>query len=255
MIPYPNITPYFLKIGNVEFRWYGLMYLISFVLAFFMLRYLTRKKPKFSAEEISDLLLYCFVGMLLGARIFHFVFFDWGTFVSNAWNFFKIWQGGMSYHGGLAGIVVAILIYAKVKKQNPWVLGDLVVIPGSIVLALGRLGNFINGELYGRVTDLNWCMVFPQGGDVCRHPSQLYEMFFEGIVLFAIMWLCRDLFKKTPGVLTGIYFVAYGVMRFLLEFVREPEMVMGVLTMAQILSLIMIGVGLFFIFLRRRIRV
>ena len=257
MIPYPQISPYFLRLGGIEFRWYGLMYLLSFIFAFFFLRWYSQKeKIKYTPDELMDLLFYVFIGMLLGARVFHFVIYSWSTLVQDPWAFFKIWQGGMSFHGALIGIVVAVLLFARHRRTDPWVIGDLLVLPGSLMLALGRIGNFINGELFGRQTDVPWCMVFPQGGPVCRHPSQLYEMLGEGVLLFILLWLVRKSSARHSGVVFALFLIWYGMIRFVIEFWREPEMpsglVAGMLTIGQILCLVMILAGIITYYFRRR---
>ncbi len=247
-LPYPAIDPVIVHLGPLAVRWYGMMYLLGFVVAYFIIRSeLKRRNGPIPPEEAEDLLFYLIVGLLVGGRFGYVLFYHLAEYIRHPWNVFAVWQGGMSFHGGLAGIVLAGLLFCK-RRSVPFLeLADIGALAAPIGLMLGRIGNFINGELYGRVTDVPWGMVFPTGGPHPRHPSQLYESFFEGAVLFCILWWLR---KRTnrPGDVLAAFLVGYGTFRFFIEFARAPDPQLGFvvawLTMGQILCLVMIGVGI-----------
>ncbi len=247
MIPYPNIDPAFLRIGTLELRWYGLMYALAFVIGYFLLVHMLRRtkrfqKMKLAEIELFDLLFYVLLGVIIGGRIGYVLFYNLPQYLSNPLSIFMIWEGGMSFHGGLLGVVVMGLWYCRRNNISIWDLGDLLVIPSALGLGLGRIGNFINAELYGRVTDVSWCMQFPTAIG-CRHPSQLYEFFLEGIVLFAILWFLKDR-KFAKGTVLWAFVGLYGIFRFGVEFTREPDTqlgyLLGGLTMGQLLCIPMI---------------
>ena len=247
MIAYPAIDPVFLKIGPLSFRWYGLMYAISFVLAVFLIPILAaRKEIEVTKEAVSDLLFYVAIGVILGGRLGYILFYNPVFYFTNPTKLFAVWEGGMSFHGGLLGVIIAGLIFCRTRKYSFYTWADISMINVSIGLGLGRIGNFINGELFGRPTNLPWCMVFPQGGDICRHPSQLYQAALEGGAISLILWV---LFKKDlpRGTLFWSLILFYGLFRFLVEFVREPDAHIGFLfqtfSMGQLLSLPMFVVG------------
>jgi phosphatidylglycerol:prolipoprotein diacylglycerol transferase len=258
-LQFPNIDPVFLRLGPIQLRWYGLMYMISFIAGYFLLKRLAkRKKLGMSTDDLYDLLFFLILGVMVGGRIGYVLFYDLGSYLQRPIEILYIWQGGMSFHGGFVGVLLATLFLCWKRKWNFWEIADLVCAAAPIGLGLVRLGNFINGELYGRQTTVPWGMVFPAGGDVVRHPSQLYEAFLEGIVLFVIaQWLYRkDLY---PGTVTWAFIGFYGLFRFLVEFVREPDahilFDLGPLTRGQLLTFPMLAVGLamLFIFARRRL--
>jgi len=252
MITYPTISPSFLKIGSIEFRWYGLMYAISFVLGYFLLLFLIRKNKRFktigmTGDLLIDLIFFVLVGVMIGGRLGYILFYNFSYYIQHLWEVFAVWEGGMSFHGGLIGVVIAGLLFCKIKRINIYDIADLLVLAVPLGLGLGRLGNFINGELYGRITTVPWCMQFPLAVG-CRHPSQLYEFFFEGVLLWVILWILKD--KRMPkGALFWLFFLLYGVFRFVLEYFREPDVQIGyifsVLTMGQLLSIPLILLGLF----------
>src|SRR5262249_37613534 len=187
-IPYPNIDPIFLRIGPVQLRWYGLMYMLSFIIGFFVLRRLAKyRKLNLSTDDLYDLLFYLILGVMIGGRLGYVFFYDFGSYWRDPLSIFAIWQGGMSFHGGFLGMILAAGYISRKKKWNFWEIADLGCVAAPIGLGLGRLGNFINGELYGRPTTVAWAMVFPEGGNTPRHPSQLYEAILEGLVLFFIL--------------------------------------------------------------------
>src|SRR5262245_21480713 len=197
-IPYPNIDPVFLRIGPVQLRWYGLMYMLSFIIGFFVLRRFAKyRKLNLSTDELYDLLFYLILGVMIVGRLGYVLFYDLGSYLRDPLSIFKIWQGGMSFHGGFLGMLLAAWYITRKKHWNFFEIADLVSAAAPIGLGLGRIGNFINGELYGRPTNVAWGMVFPEGGNMARHPSQLYEAFIEGMVLFFILrWFYRKNFYR-----------------------------------------------------------
>ena len=258
-LKFPNIDPVFLRLGPVQLRWYGLMYMISFIAGYFMLKRLAKlKKMALSTDDLYDLLFFLILGVMVGGRLGYVLFYDFGSYIERPIEMLYIWQGGMSFHGGFVGMVLATWFLCKRRKWSFWEVGDLVCAAVPIGLGLVRLGNFINGELYGRQTTVSWGMIFPAGGDVVRHPSQLYEALLEGLILFVIVqWL----FRKTlyPGTVMWSLIGFYGVFRFLVEFVREPDahigFDLGPFTRGQLLTLpmLVIGLAMMVIFARRRL--
>jgi phosphatidylglycerol:prolipoprotein diacylglycerol transferase len=256
LFSYPFIDPVLIRVGPLEVRWYGLMYLLGFVCAYFVIRSeLKRKNGPIPAESADDLLFYLIVGMLIGARLGYALFYNLGSYLSAPWEIFFVWHGGMSFHGGLVGMVVAGVIFSRRQNAPFMELADIGALAAPIGLMLGRIGNFINGELYGRVTTVPWGIVFPDGGPLPRHPSQLYEAFFEGPFLFALLWWLRVRTKR-PGEVLATFVVAYGILRFIVELFREPDPQLGFivegLTMGQILCMFMVAAGIgLFIYIRR----
>jgi phosphatidylglycerol---prolipoprotein diacylglyceryl transferase len=253
MIQFPNIDPEIVRIGPLAIRWYGLMYLIGFLSSMFLVRrQISKRGLELKQEFIETLYAFLILGLLLGGRLGYIIFYNFGYYMEHPFELVAIWQGGMSFHGALAGTILAGWIYCHKAKVDKLLVADLVVATVPIGLGLGRIGNFINAELYGRVTDVPWAMIFP-GEVMPRHPSQLYEFFLEGVVLFIILWLIKDRVKK--GTVTALFLVLYGVFRSFVEFFREPDAQLGFifsfLTMGQILSGIMIAAGiLVYIFCR-----
>lgn len=257
MLPYPDIDPVIFRIGPLAVRWYGLMYLAGFAAAWSLIRFLARRRElDLSNEDLSDLIFYAVIGVIAGGRLGYVIFYNPAYFLAHPLEIPAVWHGGMSFHGGLLGVVAACLLFCRRRKLPVLLLGDIVANSAAIGLGLGRLGNFINGELWGRVTDVPWGMVFPQAGPLPRHPSQLYEFLLEGVVLFCLLlWL--NLRSARPGTALFSFFAGYGLFRFLVEFVREPDPQLGFLwlgaTMGQLLSLPMLlfgAAGLFWV-LRR----
>ena len=245
---FPQIDPVIFQIGPLAVRWYGLMYLLGFAAAYMLIQHLVRlRNLALDKDGVSDLLFYAVLGVVLGGRLGYVLFYNPMQYLSRPLDIFAIWQGGMSFHGGLLGVVIASLIFCRRRKLTILLTGDILVTSAPIGLGLGRLGNFINGELWGRVTDHPWGMVFPGGGALPRHPSQLYEAFFEGLVLFVILYLLHRR-KVTAGIPFFSFFIGYGLFRFLIEFVRQPDAHLGFLwggaTMGQLLSLPMVVFGL-----------
>jgi phosphatidylglycerol---prolipoprotein diacylglyceryl transferase len=251
MVPYPDIPPVIFSIGPIQIRWYGLMYVLAFLAAYFVITYQEKRRPiGLSPHLVQDLIFNLVVGLVAGARLGYILFYQYMNlmdYVYHPLEIIAVWHGGMSFHGGLIGAVVAGWWFS-IRKGIPFrALADRVIVAAPIGLGLGRIGNFINGELYGRPSDLPWAMVFPGGGPLPRHPSQLYEAFLEGLVLFLIL-LCLSRRRMPDGFLLGAFLIGYGVFRFLLEFVREPDLQLGFIldpfTMGQALSAAMVVVGI-----------
>jgi phosphatidylglycerol:prolipoprotein diacylglycerol transferase len=254
MLYYPTINPTIIKIGPLQIRWYGIMYILAFLASYFLVKYQIRKKRlPIDINTVNDLFLFLIIGLIVGARLGYVVFYNLPFYLSHPLKLFAVWEGGMSFHGGLIGIIFAGLLFIKNRKASFWEFADLISVTAPIGLGLGRLGNFINAELYGRVTNLPWGMIFPSGGILPRHPSQLYELFLEGILLFVVLWLIKDFhFKK--GTLFCLFLILYSIFRFFMEFFREPDPQLGFLfsfiTMGQILSIVMCISGLILLFFR-----
>lgn len=248
MIPYPNIDPIAFSIGPLKVHWYGFMYLIGFA-AYLALGTYRARRPQSPLKpyQVSDALFYGALGVVLGGRGGYVLFYNLPFYLAHPMQVFAVWDGGMSFHGGLVGVVLALAWYARRIGLHLFQLTDFVAPMVPIGLACGRIGNFINGELWGKVTTLPWGMVFPKGGPLPRQPSQLYEFFLEGIVLFIILWLFSA--KPRPmGAVSGLFLLLYGLFRFLVEFVRVPDpqlgyVAFGWVTMGQVLSLPMMLVG------------
>lgn len=249
MLQYPQIDPIALQIGPLAIHWYGLMYLAGFALVWWFGRLRIRRgHTDLSLRDLEDIIFYGVIGVVLGGRLGYALFYKPETYLADPLQLLYLWQGGMSFHGGLVGVIVVMLLLARKKQKSLLEIGDFIAPLVPLGLATGRLGNFINGELWGRPTNLPWGMVFPQAGDFQpRHPSQLYEMALEGIVLFVILWwLART--PRPTGQLSGLFLIGYGVFRFLVEFSREPDAFLGLLagglTMGQLLSVPMILAGI-----------
>lgn len=250
MVTYPNIDPVAFHIGPLSVHWYGLMYLLGFLGAWGFIAYRVKKQPArgFTVEQVTDILFYAALGVIVGGRLGYMLFYDWPNFIAAPQTFFKVWQGGMSFHGGLLGVIIALWIYSCKINKNLIDIADLIAPAVPIGLATGRIGNFINGELWGKISDVPWAMIFPTGGPYPRHPSQLYEFFLEGVLLFLILWW----FSRKPrprGAVSALFLIGYGCFRFIIEFFRVPDVQIGYLafgwvTEGQLLSLPMILIGI-----------
>lgn len=244
---YPHIDPVFLRLGPLEFRWYGLMYILGFLAAYYIiLTGVKRKGLPLTRDDVADLVFTVALGVILGGRLGYILFYNLSYYLSHPLKFFAVWEGGMSFHGGLTGAVLASLYFVRKRGIRFYALADLGFLAAPVGLGLGRIGNFINGELYGRVTDVPWGMVFPSGGALPRHPSQLYEALLEGLLMFAILYTVSRKVKQ-EGVVLWSFIALYGLFRFLVEFVREPDeqigFLFGVISMGQMLSLPMFLLG------------
>ncbi|OGP66749.1 MAG: prolipoprotein diacylglyceryl transferase [Deltaproteobacteria bacterium RBG_13_53_10] len=242
------IDPILIDLGPFRLSWYGLMYVFGFVAAYLLVRYqMKRKDFGVSKPEVEDLFFYIIIGLIVGARLGYVLFYDLKMYIADPLEAFAIWHGGMSFHGGLIGVLLVGVLFCWKRKKSFWKIADLFIVTAPLGLGLGRIGNFINGELYGRVTQVPWGMIFPRGGPLPRHPSQLYESALEGGVLFLILWLIRDSKKIRTGGLLALFLSIYGVFRFFVEFFREPDsqlgFVLGPFSMGQVLCAFMIVTG------------
>jgi phosphatidylglycerol:prolipoprotein diacylglycerol transferase len=256
LIPYPHISPVIVRLGPIEIRWYGLMYLLGFAASFLLFNYQVRHKDKnprlkdlnIDRQTAENLYFWLIAGLIIGARLGYVVFYNLGYYLHEPLKILYVWQGGMSFHGGLIGAVVAGSYFCHSMGLDVWLMADLFIPTVPPGIGFGRLGNFINGELFGRPAgrEIPWAMVFPEGGPVPRHPSQLYEFLLEGVVLFVVLWSLRNR-VKTKGMILALFFILYGVFRFSVEFVRQPDpqlgFVLGPFTMGQILSAAMVVAG------------
>lgn len=253
MLPNPDIDPVLIRLGPIALRWYGLMYVFALTAAFFIIKArAASRKVALSINDLHDLILYAAVGVILGGRLGYIFFYNLPYYLEHPAKFLAIWEGGMSFHGGLLGVIAAVVVFCRRKGHPFYTIADLATPTVPIGLGLGRLGNFINGELFGRVTDVPWCMVFEKtgGGPLCRHPSQLYEAALEGLLLFAVIWIVGRR-PRAPGTLFWTLIVGYGACRIFVEFFREPDahlgLLAGLISMGQALSLPMLALGLFMI--------
>ena len=250
-LPFHGIDPVFFAIGPLELRWYGLMYMLGFIAAYFVMKGAVRQsRLSLSKDDLYDLLFYLILGVMLGGRLGYVLMYDLGSYVQDPLSIVAIWKGGMSFHGGLVGTTLATALIVRRRQWDFCPVADMIVLAVPIGLGLGRIGNFINGELYGRESSLPWAMIFPGGGSVGRHPSQLYEAFLEGLVLFLfVRWIYKRAFH--PGAALWALISGYGFVRFMVEFVRSPDahigLDLGPLTRGQLLSLPMLLVGTFFL--------
>ncbi|MDH3901200.1 MAG: prolipoprotein diacylglyceryl transferase [Gammaproteobacteria bacterium] len=248
MLTYPDIDPVAISAGPFEVHWYGLMYLIAFIAGWWLGRLRTRRPgTTWKAEEIGDLVFYFALGAILGGRIGYTLMYNLPGFIEDPLVIVRIWQGGMSYHGGMVGVLVAMWLYGRHTNRTFFFVTDYLAPLVPIGLGAGRIGNFINGELWGRPTDLPWGMVFPFVDALPRHPSMLYEALLEGLVFFIILWVYSRRPRPTMAV-SGLYLLTYGVFRFLVEFVRLPDAHIGYLafdwlTMGHVLTLPMVVLG------------
>jgi len=248
---YPQIDPVLIHMGPLQLRWYGLMYIIGFMVAYFVIMDLCRRrKLPMTKTDVEDLITYCILGLVIGARVGYCLIYNPGYYLAHPLKFLAVWEGGMSFHGGLAGLVLTGWIFSISRKKPFLMLTDLGAIGATPGLFFGRIGNFINAELYGRVTNAPWGMIFPNGGPLPRHPSQIYEALSEGLLLFIIVYLVSRK-VSVHGMLFAVFLSCYGIIRFSLEFFREPDpqlgFVIGPFTMGQILCMIMVVIGLFLI--------
>lgn len=249
-MPLPVIDPIALSLGPIEIRWYGLAYIAGFACAWLFLRHLAKTgRTSLSSEAVDNLMTAAMIGVIAGGRIGSILFYNLGATLADPASVLRTWEGGMSFHGGLIGVAIAVCVFAWRSKLSVLAAGDLAAIAAPFGLFFGRVANFTNGELWGRPTDLPWGVIFPRAGPEPRHPSQLYEALLEGPVLFAILaWLLyRNLPTRRPGVLAGVFLIGYGTVRFMIEMVREPDANLGVmswgLTMGQTLCLPMLAAG------------
>jgi phosphatidylglycerol:prolipoprotein diacylglycerol transferase len=258
LIPYPAFDPVLVHIGPFAIRWYALAYIVGILLGWWYARILIRSsklwggKAPLTVNDFDDFILWVTLGIIFGGRIGYVLFYNLPHFATHPLEIFQLWNGGMSFHGGFTGCVVAVIAFGYTRGVPVLSLGDITCAVGPIGLFLGRIANFINGELWGRPTDVPWAMIFPSGGPVPRHPSQLYEAALEGLVLLAVLaLLMRAGALKRPGLIIGSFAACYAIARTFCEFFREPDTQLGFLwggaTMGQLLSVPLFLAGLGFI--------
>jgi phosphatidylglycerol:prolipoprotein diacylglycerol transferase len=257
MLPYPSIDPVAISIGPLKIHWYGLMYVIGIGAAWWLARRRAREPGfQWTSAQVEDLVFYTALGLVVGGRVGYMLFYSFPAFIQDPLMLFRVWEGGMAFHGGLLGALAAMWIFARRQKTSFFAVTDFVARYVPIGLFTGRIGNFINGELWGKPTDVPWAMVFPDAGPEPRHPSQLYEAFLEGLVLFVALHFFSRRSPPTMAV-SGLFLLLYGLFRFMIEFVRLPDahigyLAFGWLTMGQALSFPMIVLGILFLVLAYR---
>ncbi|MGE6741652.1 prolipoprotein diacylglyceryl transferase [Allorhizobium pseudoryzae] len=266
ILPYPNIDPIAISIGPLAIHWYGLAYVVGIMLGWYYAKRMVARAELWpgaaspmSPEKLDDFLVWVAAGIVLGGRIGYILFYDLAAVVDNPIRAIEIWNGGMSFHGGLIGTTIAMILFARRNTIPVWSLFDTVATVAPFGLLFGRIANFINGELWGRITDVPWAFVFPTGGPFARHPSQLYEAMLEGVVLLLVLRFMTHKMKalRQPGVVAGIFVCGYALSRIFVEFFREPDpqlgyLAFGWLTMGMVLSLPMFLIGLWAIWRARR---
>jgi phosphatidylglycerol:prolipoprotein diacylglycerol transferase len=260
MISYPNIDPVIVHFGPLQIRWYGLMYVLGFIASYLLVRrQISRFQLKDLDRHFENLNLVLIISLVVGGRLGYVLFYNLGYYLQHPLEIVATWQGGMSFHGALLGLLAAGFFYCRRHRLDFWRTADVYVVTVPIGLGLGRIGNFINGELFGRVTDLPWAMVFPGGGPLPRHPSQLYECLLEGVLLFIILWNLknRQVRRHWPsGSMLVCFLIGYGIMRWCVELFREPDAQLGFvvahLTMGQLLSSAMILAGILLLVARQK---
>ncbi|MCD2184356.1 prolipoprotein diacylglyceryl transferase [Rhizobium sp. GN54] len=258
VIAFPNIDPVAFSIGPVAVHWYGLAYVVGIMLGWFYARRLVSRAdlwpkdtPPMTLAQLDDFLVWAALGVILGGRIGYILFYDFAAIVDDPLRAFQIWNGGMSFHGGFTGTTIAMILFARRHGIRIWSLFDIVAAVVPIGLFFGRIANFVNGELWGKLSGTPWAFVFPNAGPFARHPSQLYEAALEGIVLLALLAIAIYAFKalKRPGLVTGMFVAGYALCRIFVEFFREPDAQLGYLfggwlTMGMLLSLPMLALGI-----------
>ena len=249
-----NFDPVAIQIFSLEIRWYSLAYIIGILFGWLLSKKFLISDHKLR-EKFDDYLTYVILGIIIGGRLGYVLFYNLGYYSSNLIDVIKIWQGGMSFHGGLIGVIISTILFAKKNKQNPFKYLDIVSIVAPIGIFFGRLSNFINSELYGIETNVPWAVKFLQIDNLYRHPSQLYEAFFEGVVLFVILiYFKKKKFLSIPGFISSLFLIFYSIFRFMIEFVRAPDNQLGYLifnlTMGQIISLVFLLTGIYLVILK-----
>jgi phosphatidylglycerol:prolipoprotein diacylglycerol transferase len=253
-----NFDPIAFQIMSFEIRWYSLAYILGIVVGWILCKKIFIKNSDIS-EKFDDYITYLIIGIILGGRIGYVIFYNFSYYLNNIFDIFKIWQGGMSFHGGLLGVIASSYIFAKKNNQNPFFYLDQVSLVAPIGIFFGRLANFINSELYGTATDMPWSVIFVEVDNLSRHPSQLYEAILEGIILFLILiYFMNKGFLKKPGLISGLFLIFYSLFRFFVEFFRVPDEQIGYLflnlTMGQIISLVFASIGISLFYLKNENR-
>ncbi|MDC0400613.1 prolipoprotein diacylglyceryl transferase [Candidatus Pelagibacter sp.] len=249
-----NFDPVAFQIMSFGIRWYSLAYIAGIIIGWLLCKKILIQKSDIN-EKFDDYITYLVIGMIIGGRMGYIIFYNFNYYINNLFDIFKVWEGGMSFHGGLIGIIVASILFSKKHNQDSFLYMDLVSLVAPIGIFFGRLANFINSELYGTPTDIPWAVTFIQVDNLSRHPSQLYEAILEGVILFIILMYFknRDYLKK-PGLVSGLFLIFYSIFRFFIEFVRVPDEQIGYLifklSMGQIISLIFFVIGIILFYLK-----
>ena len=249
-----NFDPVAFQIISFEIRWYSLAYIFGIVIGWLLCKKIFIQKSDI-IEKFDDFLTYLIIGIIIGGRLGYVIFYNFDYYISNIFDIFKVWQGGMSFHGGLLGIIVASILFAKKNNQNPFLYMDQIALVAPIGIFFGRIANFINSELYGVPTDVSWSVTFIQIDTLSRHPSQLYEAVLEGIILFVILVYFRkkDYLKK-PGLISALFLIIYSIFRFFVEYFRSPDEHLGYiafdLSMGQIISVVFLIIGIILFFFK-----
>ncbi len=254
---YHNINPALIEFGPFQIRYYGLFYALGFLIAYFLIYYLAKRKGmKLTRDDVADFLFYQIIGVVLGARFGYVLFYNLSFYFKNPFEVIALWHGGLSFHGGLIGAIIATYLFCRKKKIDFYDIADIVVVPVALALALGRIGNFMNGELYGRITDVSWCIDYSKNKFIenlpsgCRHPSQIYES-LKNLIIFSVLWSIKD--KKLPrGFMFWAFVALYGLLRTIVEFFRQPDgqigFIFGYFTMGQFLSFPIFLLGIYMMF-------
>ena len=242
-----NFDPVAFQIMSFEIRWYSLAYILGIIIGWILCKKILIKNSDIN-QKFDDYITFLIIGIILGGRLGYVLFYNLNYYTSNIVDIFKIWQGGMSFHGGLLGIIIVSILFAKKNNQDTFIYTDLVSLVAPIGIFFGRLANFVNSELYGKVTDVPWAVTFIQVDNLSRHPSQLYEAIFEGVILFVLLLYFRNKnYLERPGLISGLFLIFYSIFRFCIEFFRVPDEQIGYLifnlSMGQIISLIFIIIG------------
>jgi phosphatidylglycerol:prolipoprotein diacylglycerol transferase len=249
-----NFDPVAFQIMSFEIRWYSLAYIAGIIIGWLLCKKILIQKSDIN-EKFDDYITYLVIGMIIGGRLGYIIFYNFSYYINNFFDIFKVWEGGMSFHGGLIGIIVASILFSKKHNQDSFLYMDLVSLVAPIGIFFGRLANFINSELYGTPTDIPWAVTFIQVDNLSRHPSQLYEAILEGVILFIIlMYFKKKDYLKKPGLISGLFLIFYSIFRFFIEFVRVPDEQLGYLifelSMGQIISLIFFVIGIILFYLK-----
>ena len=249
-----NFDPVAFQIMSFEIRWYSLAYIAGIIIGWLLCKKIFIRKSDIN-EKFDDYITYLVIGMIIGGRLGYIIFYNFSYYINNFFDIFKVWEGGMSFHGGLIGIIVASILFSKKNNQDSFLYMDLVSLVAPIGIFFGRLANFINSELYGTPTDIPWAVTFIQVDNLSRHPSQLYEAILEGVILFIILMYFKNKdYLKKPGLISGLFLIFYSLFRFFIEFVRVPDEQLGYLifelSMGQIISLIFFVIGIILFYLK-----
>jgi len=249
-----NFDPIAFQIMSFEIRWYSLAYIAGIIIGWLLCKKILIQKSDIN-EKFDDYITYLVIGMIIGGRLGYIIFYNFSYYINNFFDIFKVWEGGMSFHGGLIGIIIASILFTKKHNQDSFLYMDLVSLVAPIGIFFGRLANFINSELYGTPTDIPWAVTFIQVDNLSRHPSQLYEAILEGIILFIILMYFKNKdYLKKPGLISGLFLIFYSIFRFFIEFVRVPDEQLGhlifELSMGQIISLIFFVIGIILFYLK-----